>query len=108
MVKVALIWPDNGRCRAYRELQFSPIKRITGGVSFRVVLSRKSENGLMNRTKDSICTNNLLEQRHERDQDNTHETYTQHLKISFKENIIYYFLYVLDQRSNSGTGSKLV
>lgn len=106
--RVALISPDYGRCTSYRGLQFSPIKRITGVVSFRVVLSRKSENGLVNVTKDRICPDNLLGQKHEIDKDNAHEKYTQHLKSSFKENTFYYFLYVLNQRTNSGTGSKLV
>lgn len=106
MVEVALISPDYGRCRAYRELQFGSVKRIAGGVSFRVASSRKSENGLMNRTEDRICPDHLLGQRCERDQDNTHEMYTQQVKINFKENIFYYCIYVLDQRSNSGTGLK--
>jgi len=104
MVKVALISPNYGRRRAYRELQFSPNKRISEEAPFRAVLPRKSENNLMNRTTDRICPDNLLGQRHESDQGNT-QMYAQHFKIYFKEN---YFLYVLDQRSNSGTGSKLI
>lgn len=92
-VKVALISPNYGRCRAYKELQFSSIKRITGGAPFRVVVSRKPKNGLMNGTKDKICPENLLGQRHERDQDNNHKTHTRHPKIYFKENILYFVIY---------------
>lgn len=34
--------------------------------------------------------------------------YTQEVKINFKENIFYYFTYVVEQSSNSVTALKLI
>lgn len=77
---------------------------IAEGVSFRVVPSRKSDNSLKNSNKkvNRICPNNLLGQKCEREQDNTHKMYTQEVKINFQDFIIFYYVtYVLDQSSNS-------